>query len=377
MPGIYIHIPFCKQACSYCDFYFVTKTDLMNQFVDALCLEMEYWSKHEVLKKGFGSIYFGGGTPSRLAEEHWNQLASAFKSFDLDDLKEFTVEVNPDDITPEYLSLLKSIGVTRLSMGVQSFQPELLDFMHRAHSAEQAKQAIQWIQDADFNSFTLDLIYGNPGQTMEWLKRDLETFVSFNPPHLSAYSLTVEEGTRLGKAVKQGKVHPSDDEFVSEQMIFVQELLEKQGYERYEVSNYAKSGHHAVHNSSYWEHETYIGMGPAAHSFLWEMGKPAVRFQHSKDLKAYCENPLEREEFITLSNEELIEERFLISLRTKKGLLWEEMKLRYGFELTEKQREYLIELSRNRLVHFDEEGIRLTQKGWLLSDRIALEILTK
>jgi oxygen-independent coproporphyrinogen III oxidase len=377
LPGIYIHIPFCKQACSYCDFYFVTKTDLMQEFTDALNKEIYFWIKDGVFSDGISTLYFGGGTPSRLEKKHWLQIFDALKSL-LHHSKnlEITVEVNPDDITEDYLVFLKSLGVNRLSMGVQTFDPKLLQFMNRAHSVDQAKNAILLIKKVGFTSFTLDLIYGNPGQSNEDLLSDINTFLSFEPPHISAYSLTIEPRTRLGKALELGKLNPADEDLVAEQMNLIQTELEKVGYTRYEISNYAQKGHESRHNSSYWRHETYIGVGPGAHSFLWNGKDNAQRWLHPADLKAYCINPTEKIELTELTKEDLVEERFLIGLRTIAGISLKELSNRYGFELSEKQQHLLKTYEKQELLILTDSHIALSKTGMLLADRIALELIS-
>ena len=276
MSGIYIHIPFCRQACSYCDFYFVTRDRLIPEFVDALVHEIT------AVPAGDGSpfpgdpvrtLYLGGGTPSRLPLSQFERIFNAlYRHFDLSGLTECTVEVNPEDVTTEWLARVRDRGVTRLSMGIQSFQPELLEFMHRAHSAPEAHKALERVVYAGFTSFSVDLIYGCPGQTDAQLQDDLNQLLAYDPPHLSAYSLTIEPRTRLGKQAELGRLNPADDEMVARQSRLVRDVLGANGIHQYEISNYARHGHEAEHNSAYWRHENYLGMGPAAHSFYWPGG---------------------------------------------------------------------------------------------------------
>ncbi|TVQ68669.1 MAG: radical SAM family heme chaperone HemW, partial [Balneolaceae bacterium] len=273
MSGIYIHIPFCKQACSYCDFYFVTRDRLIPEFVDALVHEIT------AVPAGDGSpfpgdavrtLYLGGGTPSRLPLSQLERIFDALhRHFDLSGLTECTAEMNPEDVTAELLAGLRGLGVTRLSMGIQSFQPELLEFMHRAHSAPEAHRALESVVRAGFTSFSVDLIYGCPGQTEAQLQDDLDQLLAYDPPHLSAYSLTIEPRTRLGKQAELGRLKPADDETVVRQSRLIRDVLGANGIHQYEISNYARHGHEAEHNSAYWCHENYLGMGPAAHSFYW------------------------------------------------------------------------------------------------------------
>lgn len=273
MSGIYIHIPFCKQACSYCDFYFVTRDRLVPEFVDALLHEISTVPACDGSPfpgDPVHTLYLGGGTPSRLPLAQLERIFDTLhRHFGLSGLEEVTVEVNPEDVTADLLLGLRDMGVTRLSMGVQSFQPELLEFMHRAHSAPEAHKSLEKVVHAGFSSFSVDLIYGCPNQTEAQLQDDLDRLLAYDPPHLSAYSLTIEPRTRLGKQAKLGRLNPADDETVARQSRLIRDVLGANGIHQYEISNYARHGHEAEHNSAYWSHENYLGLGPAAHSFYW------------------------------------------------------------------------------------------------------------
>lgn len=372
MSGIYLHIPFCKQACSYCDFYFVTRTSEREHFVNRLVEEITNYGDTEYVEEPIKTIYFGGGTPSLLEPEQIERILKAIDEvFELD-CREITLEMNPDDVTREFLSDLKSIGINRASMGVQTFQPHLLEFMHRAHTREEALHCLETLSKSQFEVFTVDLIYGNPDQTEKQLEEDLDTFIKFNPPHISAYSLTIEENTRLGKQVEMGRIAPPPDEKVARHFDIVNARLKEHGIQRYEVSNYSLPGHEAVHNSSYWEHENYLGFGPGAHSFWW--GEQAMRWSKERDLRSYLrlEAGTEKEK---LTLKQLAEERLMMGLRTRKGVGVDELKQKYNYALSEKQREYLR--------HGEEEGnltiddrIVLTDKGIKIADAIVLDLVT-
>ncbi|MCH8496231.1 MAG: radical SAM family heme chaperone HemW, partial [Balneolales bacterium] len=261
--SIYIHVPFCKQACSYCDFYFVTRQQLIPDYVEALLQDISTSAPDFIealsatgLSPRLESVYLGGGTPSRLPVADIERIMKAIeRHHGTQYLKEVTIETNPDDVSnASYLHALKDAGITRLSMGIQSFDPDLLKFMNRAHSSEEARRSLELIQQTGFESYTVDLIYGNPGQSLRQLENDINTFLSFNPPHISAYALTIEPGTRLGKYAELGRLTESDDSDVAAHMKLVSEILGEHGLQRYEVSNFAREGHEAVHNSSYWEH---------------------------------------------------------------------------------------------------------------------------
>lgn len=378
MSGIYIHVPFCKQACSYCDFYFVTRRDKKAAYVQALIREIEETAGTDLAGDEVHTIYFGGGTPSLLESSQVEEILEAVKRIFPADLKEVTFEMNPDDVTPGYLSGLRQAGVTRVSMGIQSTDPELLRFMNRAHSSEEALASLDMIRNSGFDVFTVDLIYGNPGQSLESLQKDLDIILDYNPPHLSAYSLTVESGTRLGKQVELGRITPPGDDTVADHFNLVEEELKKKGILQYEVSNFAVPGKEALHNSSYWGHVNYLGLGPGAHSFWWDKsGEKAMRWSNKTDLNAYLAGDRrDPEEKDILSQEELAEERLMLGLRTRKGLLFSELEKRYGFTFSEKQMHYLQKLTANGKAVLTKEKIHLSRDGLRLADSILLDLIT-
>ena len=423
MPGLYLHIPFCTQACSYCDFYFVTQKTLVPAFVEALCREIQSW------KGVFGTspvetIYFGGGTPSVLSQEQIGSIFNAIhETFEVH-TKEITLEANPEHITREYLKMVYDIGITRLSMGVQSFDPMILSKMHRAHDREQARNALKLIQEhsQELQSWSADLIYGNPGQTLEMLEADIEQLLSFDPPHISAYSLTLEDRTRLNKEVELGRTKMPDQDRVAEHAELVSRRLHETGYEHYEVSSYAKPGHRAVHNHRYWNHVEYLGFGPSAHSFLWESfgdsggvgvacaiaEKPAkaraIRWAQPRDLKKYLSQDFDRwkdriltskdqdgvsdtaneskPEIEPLTLRDLAEERIMLAFRTKDGLTTKELQDRYGMELTENYLEWLEQKQREGLIEISDieknknSRISLTEKGLVIADHLTVQFIS-
>ena len=402
MCGIYIHIPFCKQACSYCDFYFVTRDKLIPAFVDDLLFEIHSLPRYTspgATSDGLASpfpddpvktIYIGGGTPSRLSGSLIQKICQALsEQFDLSALTEFTFEANPEDVTQEKLALLKEAGITRLSMGVQSFQPELLKFMHRAHTAFQAHHALKTVVDAGFDSFTVDLIYGCPGQTVKQVKNDIDQLLDYLPPHVSAYSLTIEPKTRLGKQAQLGRLVPAEDDIVASQARLIRNELTEKGLNRYEISNYAMTGHEARHNTAYWSHENYLGLGPAAHSFFWPDGaKWARRWQHPPDLHAYRQR-LYSPDFKpfmkpvsagpdglseTLSLKVLAGERLMTGLRTLRGISTNELARRYEYPLQQAQLRTISELRSGGFMEPDDP-LRLTDKGFELADTITLRLM--
>lgn len=374
MSGIYLHIPFCKQACSYCDFYFVTRTDQSNVFVESLIEEIESYSGTSYVEEPVQTIYIGGGTPSLLSLSQIEQILAALSNTFRLDLEEATLEMNPDDVTTEYLDGLRELGVNRASMGVQSFNPELLTFMNRAHNREEALKCLEILSKSGFQTFTVDLIYGNPGQTLEQLEADIDQLLEFDPVHISAYSLTIEPNTRLGKQVKLGRIIPQEDDEVADHFGLLNTKLGKAGIHRYEVSNYSRAGHEAIHNSNYWQHENYLGMGAGAHSFWW--GKAARRWNNKSDLNAYLKdlkNVKQNVEKLTLS--QLSEERLMMGLRTREGVSLEELKNRYRYELNERQLSYLEKRADEGKILIDD-FIKLTDKGIVIADAIILDLIT-
>ena len=379
--GIYIHVPFCKQACTYCDFFFETSLKFRDVFTEKLIQEIRYQSENAFGKDRIRTIYFGGGTPSQLSLSELNRILSELHThFDLALDTEITLEVNPDDITETYLKGLKQAGVTRLSVGVQSFNTNLLDFMNRAHTAPEAKQVLQWIELAGFQSWTVDLIYGNPNQSIAELKKDIETLLSFNPPHISAYSLTVEPHTRLGSMVRKGHINPKTDDEVSDHFDVVFQALSDAGIHQYEVSNFSREGHESIHNSAYWRHVNYLGLGPSAHSLRWnDDTQSAMRWRNKPQLKHYVNEPIEHqrvdEEKLDLI--QLAEERLLTGLRTIEGVSFHELFTRYAYSLTDNQKNFIAEMRTNGLIKPTVGTIQFTQNGLRIADYLTLQLITK
>ncbi|SMO34573.1 radical SAM family heme chaperone HemW [Fodinibius sediminis] len=373
MAGIYIHIPFCKQACSYCDFYFVTRTSEREHFVQRLVSEIESYEASSFTSEAVQTIYFGGGTPSLLEPRQVERILEAVRRTFPMEVREITFEVNPDDVHAEFLEDLYSLGITRLSMGVQSFQPALLEFMHRAHSREEALDCLRLLDKSAFEAYTVDLIYGNPGQQLEELEKDLDLLLDFDPPHVSAYSLTVEDRTRLGKQVKLGRVIPPEEEMVAAHFDLVNARLIDQGIERYEVSNYSRPGYEAVHNSSYWNHHNYLGLGPGAHSFWWE--GEAVRWEQKRSLREFLRGEDVSSDAERLTLEQLAEERLMMGLRTREGVSFDQLNKRYLYSFSGRQIAYLRERQEEGKLTLDSR-LRLSDRGIKIADAIILDLIT-
>ncbi|MGL5785525.1 MAG: radical SAM family heme chaperone HemW [Bacteroidales bacterium] len=266
MSGIYIHIPFCKKRCHYCDFFSSTHEDVKSRYVKAVCKEAEI-RKNEI-PAPVTTIYIGGGTPSQLTTTEIKELFDSLgKTFDLSAIEECTFEANPDDITPELLSALKDAGVNRLSMGIQSFNDALLKKLNRRHSASEAIAAVKLAQSMGFENISIDLMYGLPGQNPEDWNRTLDIALELNVPHISSYHLTYEEGTILYEWLQKGVIRESNEELSLQFFETLISRLAEKGYEQYEISNFAKDKRYAKHNSSYWQNKPYLGLGASAHSF--------------------------------------------------------------------------------------------------------------
>ena len=373
MSGIYIHIPFCKQACSYCDFYFVTQSGGRGEFVERLIEEINSYRGTRYAREPVETVYFGGGTPSQLFPSQIEQILEALKDVFPLSAREITLEMNPDDVSREFLASLKDIGVTRSSMGVQTFQPDLLDFMHRAHSREEALRCLELLSSSGFESFTVDLMYGNPKQSMEQLGEDLDLLLQFDPPHVSAYSLTIEKRTRLGKQVELGRIVPPEEDKVADHFDRVNQRLGEKGIRRYEVSNYSKPGREALHNSNYWKHKNYLGMGPGAHSFWWD--EQAERWENERNIRDYLAGKEIAGKPEALSLEQLAEERLMMGLRTQEGVALQELRERYEYLLNQRQEEYLQARAKENKLHHNSK-IVLTDQGISIADAIILDLVT-
>ena len=318
MAGIYIHIPFCAKRCIYCGFFSTVREGEAARYVDAVCRELEL-RKDYLQGVPVRTVYFGGGTPSRLNPEQLGRIISSIDSvFGLNALEELTVECNPDDITPAYLSALKDLGVNRISMGVQTFNDEMLRFLHRRHTATQALDAVRICRESGITNISIDLMYGLPGQTLEMFQSDLEAALSADVQHISSYCLSYEDGSPLKRMLSEHKVAPATDELCSSMFALMCQTLHDAGFDHYEISNFSKPCYHSRHNSSYWDGTPYLGLGAAAHSY-----DGTSRQWNPSDLDAYMkgiEHGTLQFEIENLSAKDLYNEKLMLSLRTTKGL---------------------------------------------------------
>lgn len=378
MAGIYIHVPFCIKACSYCDFYFSTNHSQKDAFVHALLREIASFPSR-LSESTIETIYFGGGTPSVLSSEDvYSILQAIYQKFPHRKIQEITMEMNPEHISAEYLTAIKTTGISRVSVGIQSFEEEYLRFMNRAHGHESAKKALTLLQEVFPQQFTADLIFGLPEQTIERLSTDLETLLSFNPHHVSAYTLTVEENTKLHKWVANGMVILPDDEMLNKMMLFVQDRLEKAGLNRYEISNYARPRHEAKHNSAYWNHTPYFGFGPSAHSFYYDETGQAYRVWKQKNILRYTQSALWEElcESEKLSQDDLVMEYVMMGFRKKSGLDTDILETKFSYKFNDRQRDFLKELEEKNLLKAEVSKLMLTGAGMNISESIISSLMS-
>ncbi|WP_040414711.1 radical SAM family heme chaperone HemW [Cyclobacterium qasimii] len=372
MSGIYIHIPYCLQACRYCDFHFSTNRLNLNEMVDMICLELvkrkDYLAKEDPIE----TIYFGGGTPSILPVTQLQKIWQTIQdNFDCK-LKEATLEANPDDLDDKKLSELLNLGIDRLSIGIQSFHDSVLKFYNRSHNAEESLNVINKARNAGFKTLSMDLIYGFPHEDHGLWKKDLEATLEQNPEHISSYCLTVEPKTVLGAWEKKGKFKESSEEFQAEQFEILQQYLKEAGYIQYEISNFAKEGAFSMHNSNYWKGIPYLGVGPGAHSYdgqhrghnLSNNGKYINLLSSGK--QAFQED--------YLSEEDRINEYILTSLRTIWGVDTTWLKSKYRHDLLLQQVDRLKSFEEQGVIQIENGFIKLSDKGKLLADYIASKL---
>lgn len=376
MPGIYLHIPFCKQACHYCNFHFSTSLRYKNAFLAALLKEIEMV---EDIVQPVETIYFGGGTPSILEIAELEQVLRVLKDrFGWTKDAEITLEANPDDITHEILIAWKALGINRLSIGVQSFFEEDLRWMNRAHNAGQAIRSLEWAVQ-HFSNITLDLIYGSPGLTDEKWKHNIDQAVNLGITHLSCYALTVEPKTPLDKMIRQHQSPDVDTEQQSRQFIFLMDYLAEKGFEHYEISNFARPGHRSRHNSSYWRGEKYIGLGPGAHSYdgdsrWWNVAN------NNQYIREINEGKIPQEKEILTASQRW-NENIMIHLRTIEGLDTEKMKQQFASVNDASPEIWIKELQKSALPHLqsgrlikEDSRYYLSKEGKLFADGIAADL---
>lgn len=373
MAGIYLHIPFCKTRCIYCDFYSTTHSELKTSYVKALCRELEM--RKEYLKgEPVETIYFGGGTPSQLEEDDFQLIFNTIRThYNIDNCKEITLEANPDDLSNDYLQILASLPFNRISMGIQTFNESTLKLLKRRHSASQAIEAVKRSREAGFKNISIDLIYGLPGETAEQWEHDLQQAIDLQPEHVSAYHLTYEEGTPIYIMLQQHQVQEVDEESSVNFFSILVERLKAAGYEHYEISNFCQPGKYSRHNTSYWKGIPYLGCGPSAHSFNrntreWNVAsindyiegieKEARRFETEVRDKATAYNEL-----------------VITSIRTMWGIPLDKLEQEYGPEFLNYCRKMAVPYVKSGKLSERDNTLRLTRKGIFISDSIMRDLL--
>ncbi len=376
MIGIYIHIPFCERKCSYCDFYSITNKSFIDKYVESLTKEVElfyFWQLDESFPLNVETIFFGGGTPSILLPFHLEKIFSALdKFFNLSNIKEITIECNPGTHFIQNLPTYKSLGINRISIGVQSFVPEELIFLDRIHSVS---EAINSIENAlkEFNNVSIDLIFSIPIQTEHSLEKTLSMVEQFDLKHVSAYSLIYEKGTKLYKDLLKGILEPKDEE--SDYLFYslICRTLRSFGFEHYEVSNFAKPNFECLHNLRYWRHQEYVGFGASAHSYFKEK-----RYWNFRNIGKYLDNiqkgllPIENQE--TIGVKEKLLESLMLGLRSE-GIDFASFQKNFDVELTKIANSLFNEWVELGKAKIDHRRVKLTDEGYFVCDKLILDLL--
>jgi len=371
MAGIYIHIPFCRKACHYCNFHFSTTHSRLPRMLEAI--EKEIQLRKNYLKEPIYTIYFGGGTPSICTIQQISSLLTKIKEcFIVAKDAEITLEANPDDISVEKLIEWKKLGINRLSIGIQSFNEEELKWMNRAHTATQALECINWVKETGFDNFSIDLIYGTPTLTDEQWQNNVQTAIALQIPHLSCYALTVEPNTALNKMIAQQKALAPNADNQAIHFELLMQWMNNAGYEHYEISNFALPNFRSKHNSSYWQGTNYIGIGPSAHSFngksrQWNISNNSI-YINTIDQETV---PFETEE---LTPTQCLNEYIMTSIRTIEGLSLTNISEKWGEDKSSLIFKNSVKYTSNGLLVLKDNHLILSNKGKLLGDGIASDL---
>ena len=373
MFSLYIHVPFCATRCVYCDFFSNTDTRYKEPYLRAIKKEMELRGEY-IDDDTLETIYLGGGTPSRLSGNDLERIFNAIsRRFSIAEGAEITLEANPDDIRPDYLSALRDLPINRISMGIQSFRPEDLRLLNRRHDREQAIRAVELCQAHGFTNLSIDLIYGLPGQTPEAWEENLRQAIRLGTPHLSAYHLTYEEGTALYKRLQAGQVEPVDEEVSVTLFHILTERMAEAGFQHYEISNFARPGFHARHNSAYWTGKPYLGLGPSAHSY-----NRTSREWNVASLPLYLRGiesgqPATERETLDLSTR--YNDFIITGLRTMWGISLDKLRAEFGEALLAYCQKQALPYIQRGLLRQENDRLALSQAGILLSDGIMSELM--
>jgi len=371
MSGIYVHIPFCKQACYYCDFHFSTTLKKKDELVNALVKELKL-RKEELKNQTVETIYFGGGTPSLLSIDELRLLIdSVYENFEVSSNPEITLEANPDDLTNQQINKLVNSQINRLSIGIQSFCDEDLKLMNRAHKGSEARRCLEEASKY-FENISIDLIYGIPGLTNERWIENIDTALSFKIPHISSYALTVEPKTALETFIKKGKIQDIDEALAEEQFHVLIEKLEDNRFVHYELSNFGKPDFFSKHNTSYWQGKPYLGIGPSAHSFNGEQRSWNIRNNSIYiELLSRGTLPIETE---NLTSVDRYNEYIMTGLRTIWGVSLEKVEQDFGKSFKKYLQEECQKHIEQQLLYIDGDKLAVTKKGKFLSDGIASDL---
>lgn len=373
MAGIYLHIPFCKRRCLYCDFYSTTRDEMKHRYTAALCKELEL-RKSYIDGEPIETIYWGGGTPSQLSREDFEQVFETIHHiYKVSPDAEITIEANPDDLNDEYVSMLRTLPFNRLSMGIQTFNDESLSLLHRRHTAQQAIEAFRRCRDAGFNNISIDLMYGLPNETEQTWANDLEQAIEMRPEHISAYHLIYEEGTPLWKLREQHRVEEADEDLSVRLFTMLIHRLKEAGYQHYEISNFSLPGLHSRHNSSYWVGKKYLGCGASAHSFDGQSRQWNVA-SIDRYINA-AENGTLDFEIEELDQATRYNDFVITAIRTCWGMSLDKLKTDFGTRLYD----YCLRMARPHIeqgtLQIIDGTLRLTEQGIFVSDGIMSDML--
>ena len=373
MAGIYIHIPFCKKRCTYCDFYTEVAPKLIPRLVHSICKEIEIRANY-LPSNHIDTIYFGGGTPSVLKPEQFSAIFKAiYATFSISDKAEITFESNPDDLSVHFFESIKHLPFNRISIGIQSFDDEDLKRINRRHNGNQAVEAVQNAQKAGFDNISIDLIYGLPYQTIEIWEKQLDMALSLNVQHISSYGLTYEEGTKLWEQREKGEVIPVDDDTMNEMYLLLVKKMKEKGFDAYEISNFAQKDFRSKHNSAYWKQQPYIGLGPSAHSYnilerQWNVSSILKYIYAVENNKVFYET-----ENLTVS--EKFNDYVMVSLRTAEGIDLEYIEKEFGGEFITECLQNSQPFIDSLHLNLSDNRLSLTTKGVLISNQILIELM--
>ena len=371
MAGIYVHIPFCKKKCHYCDFYFTTNNNNENKLIDAIKKELEL-RKNFLNKSKIHTMYFGGGTPSMIKPYLiGNIMKTVHDNFKLDKNAEITLESNPDDINKKNIKKWKRYGINRISLGIQSFDDKTLKFINRSHNSNKSLVALKMI-DSCFHNYSVDLIYGIPNTTFNIWKDDISKILKFNPPHISAYNMTIEQNTVFSNWLEKGVIKLHDENILIKKFLYLIDILEKENYIHYETSNFCKKGFFSKHNIGYWKRKKYLGVGPSAHSFNGKIRNSNIS-NNSKYIDQIGKRIISESKEL-LTRKMTINEIIMTGIRTRWGINIDYLRSNLKYDILHKQFSTIKKLKKNKLIQMDNSKILATKKGKLFSNYIAEQL---